>query len=293
MAISRSDRGAALPLALVVTLTLVALVTDVDLRSRLSFDRARRAAQMAEARSLLSKLEMALGAASSDQLDALAGGAQEFDLDEFKVTIRMSPPEAKLNVNRLNDLIVGEPIQRLVAALLKHERFEQRALSCALDWVDADDDPRPSGAERLDYSGEDVSPRNGPFETVDELSFVRGFRDESAFGRIRPLITTFGSGKIYLPAADPELIDMITDAYGPAVRNYIDDLRRNPDRSIQIPSTVMPEKDLQSLQSILTPKPTAWMVTIDIETRNFHTRADYVLNLDESVAANHRIVRIG
>lgn len=293
MARSRSERGAALPFVLVVTAAMVVLVADLDLRSKLAFDRARRATQMTEARSLLAKLEEALSRLENDKFLDLSGEDREFDVGDMRVTLRLSAAESRINIGRLNDLIVSDPVQRLFRALLRRERLEFRAFACAMDWVDADDEPMPNGAERPDYSGEDYSPRNGPFETVDELSFVRGFQDPSAFDRIRPLLTTFGSGRIYLPAADEKIIDLFADAFGPIVRSRLEDVRRNPSRTLDIPAGSLPEKDMQALQLVLSSSPTAWMVTITLASRNFSQRASYVLSLSESAGSPHRLLRIG
>jgi general secretion pathway protein K len=44
-----------------------------------------------------------------------------------------------------------------------------------LDWRDADDEPRPEGAERVWYAARQrPQPRNGPFANVRELTLVRG-----------------------------------------------------------------------------------------------------------------------
>src|SRR3990167_7917670 len=160
------ERGAALPMALVITLALVIIVSDFNLRARTAFDRSRRAVRLVESRGLLKKIESGLPALKPAELMALSREPREFPVDDFTVRLEVEPLETRLNVNRLNDLIVGGPVQELFGALLKREQFEHRALPCALDWVDADDEPRASGAERLDYLGGDISPRNGPVETA-------------------------------------------------------------------------------------------------------------------------------
>ncbi len=49
-----------------------------------------------------------------------------------------------------------------------------------MDWKDADDDPRPGGAESGFYASlpEPIKPRNGMLVSVDELRFVRGVTPE-------------------------------------------------------------------------------------------------------------------
>jgi len=71
--------------------------------------------------------------------------------------------------------------EQLLAVLRILSVGEPRADSMAdavLDWRDADDIPRPMGAERDWYrSRGQFTPRNGPFADVRELRRVRGFED--------------------------------------------------------------------------------------------------------------------
>jgi general secretion pathway protein K len=82
------------------------------------------------------------------------------------------------------------------------------ALSQAiLDWRDADDFRRPRGAERDDYikSGAPELPGNGPFESVDELRFVRGVTPP-IFEKIARRLTVFGVGEINVNKASEAVL---------------------------------------------------------------------------------------
>ncbi|MGH7134843.1 MAG: general secretion pathway protein GspK, partial [Pirellulales bacterium] len=54
---------------------------------------------------------------------------------------------------------------------------------CILDWLDPDDVPRPNGAERDFYTSRGYAPKNGPFETVEELLLVNGVTPQLLFGQ--------------------------------------------------------------------------------------------------------------
>jgi general secretion pathway protein K len=72
------------------------------------------------------------------------------------------------------------------------------ALSQAImDWRDADDFRRLRGAERDDYikDGARELPSNAPFESVDDLRFVRGMT-RAILVRVASKLTVFGSGQI-------------------------------------------------------------------------------------------------
>jgi len=282
----------ALPFALVVTLAMVILASDMGIRTQHLFDLSRKSLRLAESRSLQRKMERILIAINRPGIESLSASERAFRIDQFDVAISFEVMESRINISRLNDLTLGPQIQGLFGALLKRERLEARALPCAMDWVDADDEPRQSGAEKNDYIGEDVAPRNGPFEMVDELSFVRGFRDVSAFDRLRPILTTFGSGRIYLPAAPDELLDLFEDVYGPAVRNNLDDIRRNPARTIQLPAAVLAPQAQQFLQAMLLSAPTTWLVRIRLSAPTFEIQSEYVLTLTDEAGGYNRLVRI-
>jgi len=58
------------------------------------------------------------------------------------------------------------------------------------DWQDEDNDTRTNGAEAPYYQPFGITPRNGPFRTVDELAEVRGM-DPNLFAQLKPSMTVF------------------------------------------------------------------------------------------------------
>lgn len=65
--------------------------------------------------------------------------------------------------------------------------------AAVLDWRDPDDVRRFHGAEAADYP--DTKPRNGPFQSVDELLLVRGVSPD-VFETVRPLLTVAGGATV-------------------------------------------------------------------------------------------------
>jgi type II secretory pathway component PulK len=106
-------------------------------------------------------------------------------------------PEQRLNLNTTEPGVLRQLLGRddLTEALL--------------DWRDADDIPRSSGAESAWYASERrPTPRNGPLASVDELFLVRGF-DSAAVARLRPLVTTDGNGRLDLNTAPLALLALL------------------------------------------------------------------------------------
>jgi general secretion pathway protein K len=80
------------------------------------------------------------------------------------------------------------------------------------DWTDADDAPRPRGAEREWYLARTPArlPRNGPFASVAELALVRGM-DARALARLRPQVTAAGEPAVNPNTASREVLLAVVD----------------------------------------------------------------------------------
>jgi general secretion pathway protein K len=75
------------------------------------------------------------------------------------------------------------------------------------DWIDADDAPRPRGAERDWYLGRRpvLLPPNAPLGSVSELALVRGF-DGGTVARLRPWLVAMGERAVNPNTAPPEVL---------------------------------------------------------------------------------------
>src|SRR6266478_3677484 len=75
------------------------------------------------------------------------------------------------------------------------------------DWADADDAPRPRGAEREWYLAQTppLVPRNAPFASVGELALVRGI-DAAVLARLRPFVTIAGEHAVNPNTASREVL---------------------------------------------------------------------------------------
>lgn len=61
-----------------------------------------------------------------------------------------------------------------------------------IDWRDKNDDESDNGAEAKDYKHQDLPyvPRNGPFQTIEELQFVLGMTPQ-LFKKVEPMLTVY------------------------------------------------------------------------------------------------------
>lgn len=219
----RNERGFALVAALWLLVALSAVALHLSLRAR---DRRLAAANVAEetqaraaalsglahARALLTRrLEEreGLGGASASPLSLdpwreaalLFPDSQALPGAAYRVTLRDAG--AALNLNRATE----EELHRLLLALrVDGGRADQIAQS-VMDWRDPDDLHRGRGAERQFYerASAPALPRNGPFQELSELAYVRGMTP-AVLRRLTPHLTLLGTGQVNLNAADPVVL---------------------------------------------------------------------------------------
>jgi len=94
--------------------------------------------------------------------------------------VRVTDEGGKIGLNRADEALLRRVFDRLG---LDRERQETVADSI-LDWRDSDDLHRVHGAEAEFYEKlpEPYAPKNGPFDSVDELLMVRGIDRDLFFG---------------------------------------------------------------------------------------------------------------
>jgi hypothetical protein len=89
----------------------------------------------------------------------------------------------KLNINALIKLDpTGEVLYN---ALMKLPDMTPEIADAIVDWVDADDNVRPSGAESADYGDRGYSVKSRPLNSLDELLLVKGMTPQLLFGTDR------------------------------------------------------------------------------------------------------------
>jgi len=95
---------------------------------------------------------------------------------EAPCAVALRPAGTTIDLNTADDGLLRRPF----VALGYPPAVADSLADAILDWRDADDVPRPSGAEAAWYvARRRASPRNGPFADVRELRRVRGFESRS------------------------------------------------------------------------------------------------------------------
>jgi hypothetical protein len=135
----------------------------------------------------------------------------------------------------INQLAVN-PVQRAFARRL-FEKWKmdpasaETLIDSIVDWIDADDRPRPHGAENDYYRplGNPQFPFNRPFDDLDDILLVRG-AEELDFARPdwRDFFTLYGDGTIDVHRAPAELLEALFDVTPAEVKRFIS-ARLGPD----------------------------------------------------------------
>jgi general secretion pathway protein K len=126
---------------------------------------------------------------------------QVFQLPGGACEVRAGDEAGKMNLNQATDAV----LRNLLGAIGLAGAERDVVADAILDWRDADDHHRLSGAEKEYYRAlpEPYEPRNGNFESVEELLLVKGVTPELFYGRI----VTLPSGET---RAMPGLRDLVT-----------------------------------------------------------------------------------
>ncbi len=136
---------------------------------------------------------------------SIDGRIHEATFGGTRIRIRIEDERGKVPLNLLDEDLATALVE---AAGLTGERARNAADSL-LDWTDDDDEPRPDGAESLYYNGRGVHPRNGPPQSLEELTVIRGW-DQPAIDRIRPFVSAhFGRGGFDARFAQPRAIGVM------------------------------------------------------------------------------------
>ncbi len=179
-------------------------------------------------------------------------------------TVSLEAAGTRLDVNAATP----EQIERaLVAAGIVDRGLELR--DALLDWLDADDETRPSGAEEVWYLAQHRPlPANGPLSSTRELSRIRGFEAPADAEAFAAVIST-DAGRISIPNASAAALSTVP-GFTPAVVQRILDLRAGGQPIydlLQVVGTV-PSSDASEMMNhypeitrLTTLDPDAWILT--------------------------------
>lgn len=155
------------------------------------------------------------------------GKIHEWEAGEAKIRVMITGESGKIDLNTASDVLLKGLLQS--GGLGEEESLA--LLDAILDWRDADELPRPNGAELADYvaAGSKYAPSNAPFVTMEELQQVKGM-SPALYRNIRGALTVFSGQPGINPAlasrqvllALPGVEAAQVDAYIAQRQEYID-----------------------------------------------------------------------
>lgn len=233
----KDERGFALVITLIITALLVALCVEfadevfVDTSARANFVAAQQASLLAESgvNGGFKLLQLTLARQSYSSLLDPWARPLVIDDENGHLSVIIEDESGKLNFNQIFGP-TGKPVFQvnydIATRLLKKLGLSPDLLDALADWVDADDDPHPAGAESSYYATlkPPYKAKNAGLDTMGELALVKGFNG-ALVQQLRPYITIYSgmAGTININTAPKEIIaalDGMTDSLTQQVLDY-------------------------------------------------------------------------
>lgn len=151
----------------------------------------------------ITKVIAALITRNPDTAFLLDGTPKQVEFGGRKIEVSVQDETGKVDLNFASETTLSN-----LFVVLGVERQRSISLAAAIaDWRDEDDLRRLNGAERDDYvsAGLLFLPRNGPFESVEELERVIGMNKET-FEKARPYLTIFSRHAAINPQTASEVV---------------------------------------------------------------------------------------
>jgi general secretion pathway protein K len=172
----------------------ISLSFSGDISYRLAQNSFHAASDDAFADAAVNRAVLALLDPRTDYGQLLNGSEQNFDFDGASIRMRIEDELGKIDLNQTDG-------STLVALFQAAEMTPLAAAALAdkvLDWRDSSPFKRLNGAKADEYraAGYDHGPRNGPFQSVDELTLVLDMTRE-LYAKIEPALTVY-SGRQFI-----------------------------------------------------------------------------------------------
>ncbi|OEU73204.1 MAG: hypothetical protein BA874_01865 [Desulfuromonadales bacterium C00003068] len=288
-----NENGVALLLVLAITALLAALLSQlsfstlVDLRLTETYRDTTRAHYLAKGGIQVGQRILTNDSNSYDGDDELwAQGVANYPVGDFgAVSLTIIALDGKININSLIstagqiDVVVMDRCLRLFD-LLEISDGPSR-VDAIIDWIDADDDPQPSGAESGYYAIQTPATycKNGPFDTLDELAMVAGFTTKE-INTLRKHISVYGDNKLHINSATAEVIAALAEEVSLSTAQMIVEQRQSsPYQTVeelkQLPNM---ESFYWAINSFLTVRCNTYRITTDARVGDGRRQASATVN---------------
>lgn len=180
------------------------------------------------------------------------GSVYQLDTDDAVIRIRLLAESGKIDINKAEEKLLTS---LLAAAPSVDSKTQVKLVSAILDWRDEDDLVHIDGAEQKEYkeAGLKYSPRNKPFQSIEELRLVLGM-DEATFNWLAPLVTVHSrQAQVNLQQASKDVLLVLPELDEGLLEEYLaarlDSAKRDlPPPFPSIPVSTQPNQSPQPAQ---------------------------------------------
>ena len=220
----RDQRGIVLVVVLWVVMLLAVIAGSFSFSARSSVAVADNLVSLARVRALADAgiqrglYELAKPEADADRWKAV-GDAHVFSLDEVEIAVSLRDEAGKIDLNTANEVL----LKGLFASIGLADEEVAQLLDAIIDWRDADDLPRPSGAELDRYQAEGLpyAPANAAFDSVETLRLVIGMTPE-IYRMVEKALTVYSrQGGINSTVADREVLRALPNVDEEDIEAYL------------------------------------------------------------------------
>jgi general secretion pathway protein K len=137
----------------------------------------------------------------------LNAAGKRFDFGGASLRIRIQDEMGKIDLNQTD----GSTLTQLFQSAGLDAMATGALVDKVLDWRDSNPLKRTNGAKADEYraAGYDYGPRNGPFQSVDELTLVMGMTHD-LYKRVEPALTVYSGRQFVDPQfAAPEVLSAL------------------------------------------------------------------------------------
>ncbi len=219
---------------MLLTFLLAAHTNNVKTETRIVKDLVGQIRLRAAAEGVVNYLSM-VHVNSPQGLTERSGQTLELDVGGQGILYRVIPETSFVSLN----VASAEILEVLLSAVAQEGEDTVSLAAAIIDWRDPDNITLPNGAEGEEYESLGLSylPRDGPFQSLEELSRVRGM-SRSLLEKLEPYVSVFSNNPVvdlqYAPEKLVEILDgthtsgdgeaqpvmSSTDGFGPTFSNY-------------------------------------------------------------------------
>lgn len=167
---------------------------------RLAYNALRIIDDDAVGEAIIARTVLALLDARPDRRWRADGVAQTLELDGRRITIAVQDELGRIDLNQSD----GALLARLFVSVGLDAPAADALVDKILDWRDSSPLKRLNGAKAADYraAGYGYGPRNGPFQSMDELKLVMGMTPD-IFARVEGALTVYSGHPRFDPQVAP------------------------------------------------------------------------------------------